>query len=95
MKDQTGILERIDTELSGCYELQPLVRRDGRGAFTKIYHEDIFRELGLATDFKEEYHSLSVRGVLRGLHFQVPPADHVKVVCCQTTSRWSAASWGR
>ena len=82
MQDKTGIMERIDTELAGCYELQPLVRRDSRGAFTKIFNQGIFKELGLATDFKEEYYSSSVKGVLRGLHFQIPPADHVKVVTC-------------
>ena len=48
----------------------------------KIFHADAFAEQGLATDFKEEYFSVSIKNVLRGLHFQTPPADCVKLVCC-------------
>lgn len=72
----------VETKFSGCYQLLPRVFNDERGRFVKTFHKDIFKEYGLETDFVEEYHSLSKRGVLRGLHFQTPPADHAKLVYC-------------
>ena len=78
----TKPFEKISTPLDGCFELQPIVRGDNRGSFVKIFHAETFAELGLATDFKEEYFSTSIKNVLRGMHFQTPPADHVKLVTC-------------
>lgn len=77
-----NIFENIATPLEGCFELQPIVRGDNRGSFIKTFHADSFAELGLADDWKEEYYSTSRKNVLRGLHFQTPPTDHVKFVYC-------------
>lgn len=63
-------------------ELQPKAFGDARGRFVKVFHEQAFRDLGLHTDFAEEYYSVSHRNVIRGLHFQTPPHDHVKLVYC-------------
>ena len=82
MKDKLGIIEKFETPLQGCYELQPIVRKDNRGSFTKTFHIESFKELGLEVEFKEELRSISIKNVLRGLHFQTPPADHVKLVYC-------------
>jgi len=71
-----------DTALSGCFEIQPRVMDDARGRFVKVYHAPAFSELGLATDFEEEYYSHSRKHVIRGMHFQTPPEDHVKLVYC-------------
>jgi len=68
--------------LAGCYELFPSVRRDARGLFVKTFHEEIYSAAHLATRFAEEYYSISKRRVLRGLHFQVPPHEHAKLVYC-------------
>lgn len=84
MKDSLGLFDRIDTQLEGCYEIQPVVRGDSRGSFTKTFHEYAFKELELATNFVEQYHSMSVKDVVRGLHFQLPPAEHEKLVYCVT-----------
>ena len=65
------LFEVRPTPLPGCCELQPAVRRDARGRFVKVFHQAAFAELGLRTDFVEQYYSVSRRGVLRGLHFQV------------------------
>jgi len=70
------------TKLTGCFEVQPRIFDDDRGRFVKVFHEDEFRKLGLETDFKEEYYSHSKRGVIRGMHFQLPPSEHVKLVYC-------------
>lgn len=72
----------IPTAIGGCFQLVPNIVRDERGSFVKVFHEDVFRAHGLATDYAEEYYSVSRRGVLRGLHFQVPPMEHSKLVYC-------------
>ena len=72
----------IKTPIKGCFELHPRVFQDDRGRLVKTYHEEVFASNGLATDFTEEYYSVSNQYVLRGLHFQLPPDDHVKCVTC-------------
>jgi dTDP-4-dehydrorhamnose 3,5-epimerase len=74
---------RLDpTPLPGCTVLHPDVHRDARGCFVKSFHHPEYTRLGLPTDFAEEFHTVSVTGVLRGLHFQRPPHDHLKIVGC-------------
>lgn len=73
---------RKNTKIAGCYELQPIVRKDARGRFVKVLHAPEFKKLGLETRFTEEYYSVSKKGVLRGLHFQEPPAALTKLVFC-------------
>lgn len=70
------------SSIPGCFEVQPRLLDDERGRFVKVFHSAAFARLGLATDFKEEYYSRSRKGVIRGMHFQTPPADHVKMVYC-------------
>ena len=77
-------MQFISTSLPGCYEIQPRVLSDARGFFVKTFHQEVFAERGLATDFAEVYYSMSHRRVLRGLHFQLPPHDHAKLVYCVT-----------
>ena len=71
-----------ETIIRGCYEVQPRIFDDARGRFVKVFHEDEFLKLGLETHFAEEYYSHSQRGVIRGMHFQIPPSDHAKLVYC-------------
>jgi dTDP-4-dehydrorhamnose 3,5-epimerase len=70
------------TSLPGVLEIKPAVMDDHRGVFVKTFHEDLFAECGLATRFAEEYYSVSRQRVLRGLHFQLPPHEHTKMVYC-------------
>lgn len=70
------------SRLHGCLELRPAAHRDDRGSFAKTFHASTFASLGLETEWKEHFYSVSARGVVRGLHFQVPPAAHAKLVCC-------------
>jgi dTDP-4-dehydrorhamnose 3,5-epimerase len=72
----------IATEIPGCYEILPGVADDARGRFVKVFHRAAFGELHLETEFAEEYYSVSRKRVVRGFHFQSPPADHVKMVYC-------------
>jgi dTDP-4-dehydrorhamnose 3,5-epimerase len=75
-------MELTATALPGCYLVQCDVIQDERGYFVKTYHRARVRELGLRTDWREEYYSVSARDVLRGMHFQLPPAEHAKLVHC-------------
>ena len=75
-------IEVIPTKIHGCYELRPTVVQDQRGFFAKIFHRPLWEQLGLCTDFDEEYATHSLAGTVRGLHFQVPPMQHHKVVLC-------------
>ncbi|MCF6764290.1 dTDP-4-dehydrorhamnose 3,5-epimerase family protein [Thiotrichales bacterium 19S3-7] len=72
-----------ELNMSGVYEISPRIVKDDRGAFVKTFHEGIFHQHGLLeTEFKEEYYSISKEATLRGLHFQLPPDEHVKLVYC-------------
>src|SRR6266513_972008 len=51
----------------------PKAHRDERGFFMEVYRADQFKELGLPTNFVQDNHSCSRKGVVRGLHFQWEP----------------------
>jgi dTDP-4-dehydrorhamnose 3,5-epimerase len=70
------------TKILDCYELQPAIFEDQRGRFVKTFHEDVFKSHNLENHFPEEYYSVSVKNVIRGLHFQLPPQEHTKLVYC-------------
>jgi len=74
--------ELVPTTVEGCLEIRPRVFRDDRGKFVKLFHEGLFEGHGLATVYEEQYYSVSLARVIRGLHFQVPPFAHVKLVTC-------------
>ena len=82
MRGAENRMEKKETGLPGCYELVPKVFRDLRGQFVKTFHRDWFRELGLPVTYGEEYTSTSHARVLRGLHFQLPPKAHGKLIYC-------------
>ncbi len=62
--------------------LEPKVFGDERGFFMETYRESYFKKLGLRVNFVQDNHSLSSKGVLRGLHFQrkKPQGKLVRVV---------------
>jgi dTDP-4-dehydrorhamnose 3,5-epimerase len=70
------------TGLAGCVRLTPRVVPDDRGLFVKTFQSSVFNSLRLDADWREQFYSRSRRGVIRGLHFQRPPADHAKLVSC-------------
>jgi dTDP-4-dehydrorhamnose 3,5-epimerase len=55
---------------------------DDRGVFVKSFNEDTFRQVGIGFELKESYFSTSKKDVIRGMHFQLPPHQHSKVVYC-------------
>lgn len=53
---------------------------DHRGEFVKTIHRESFEQAGVEWRFTESYFSVSAKDVIRGMHFQLPPADHDKLV---------------
>ncbi|PIV97294.1 MAG: dTDP-4-dehydrorhamnose 3,5-epimerase, partial [Flavobacteriaceae bacterium CG17_big_fil_post_rev_8_21_14_2_50_31_13] len=53
---------------------------DDRGLFVKTFHKNTFHQHNLAFEIRESYFSVSKRDVIRGMHFQLPPHDHEKLV---------------
>ena len=73
-------MERIETSLPGVYELRPLVHRDARGSLLETYHHAKFVDLGITDTFLQDNHSISSRGTLRGLHYQL---QHAQAKLCR------------
>ena len=73
-------MQRIETSLPGVYELRPVVHRDSRGAFLETYHQAKFADLGIKDTFLQDNHSISSRGMLRGLHYQL---QHAQAKLCR------------
>lgn len=73
----------IRTEIPDVLILEPKVFGDERGFFFESYNENAFRQAaGLTVNFVQDNHSRSQKGVLRGLHYQLPPATQGKLVRC-------------
>ncbi|MBI5700637.1 dTDP-4-dehydrorhamnose 3,5-epimerase family protein [Candidatus Saganbacteria bacterium] len=70
------------TKIAGCYEIEPIIHLDARGSLVKFFEEEQFLTHKLPTCFAEDFYSKSSKGVLRGMHFQTPPAAYSKIVCC-------------
>jgi dTDP-4-dehydrorhamnose 3,5-epimerase len=70
------------TELSiqGAYLIEPKVHGDDRGFFYETYRQDQFEKAGISTEFIQDNHSSSSKGILRALHFQVEPHAQIKLV---------------
>ncbi len=68
------------TLLDGIFEINNKKFEDYRGLFIKTFHEELFKENGLEYSFKESFYSISRKNVLRGMHFQLQPHDHAKLV---------------
>jgi dTDP-4-dehydrorhamnose 3,5-epimerase len=62
------------TYLRDVVVIVPDIFQDSRGFFSETFRADQFESLGLPTEFVQDNHSRSARGVVRGLHFQWEPA---------------------
>lgn len=76
-------MDFLEREFSGVFEIKCPRHQDIRGGFTKVFHSEFYAEAGISdVSFKEEYYSVSNKNVLRGMHFQIPPHHHAKLVYC-------------
>ncbi|MDD6844858.1 MAG: dTDP-4-dehydrorhamnose 3,5-epimerase [Clostridia bacterium] len=77
-----GQIKVEKTPIEGLYVIEPTVHQDERGYFVETYNQRDFEEAGLYYTFVQDNQSMSVKGVLRGLHFQkeFPQAKLVRVI---------------
>ena len=75
-------MQRIETALPDVFLIEPKVITDQRGFFLESYHREKYAALGIRDEFVQDNHSQSVRGTLRGLHYQLrhPQAKLCRVV---------------
>lgn len=74
-------LQVLQTEIADVKLILPRINRDHRGFFSETYNKAGLASLVAGLDFVQDNHSLSVeRGVVRGLHFQIPPFAQDKLV---------------
>ncbi|GGX91420.1 dTDP-4-dehydrorhamnose 3,5-epimerase [Vogesella alkaliphila] len=72
-----------ETGLSGLWLIEPRIHGDERGFFYESFHQQQFdAAIGHHVEFVQDNHSRSSRGVLRGLHYQLPPQAQGKLVRC-------------
>ncbi len=70
----------IDTALKGVKIIEPRVFGDARGYFFESFSQERFAREVFDTRFVQDNESRSCRGVVRGLHFQLPPHAQAKLV---------------
>lgn len=76
-------IERLETRLDGPVLIEPAVFGDGRGFFTESYRREVYAALGIDEEFRQDNHSRSRRGVVRGMHFQVGGGASKLVRCAR------------
>ena len=75
-------MEVIKTSIDGVVIIEPRIFRDERGYFFESFSQREFDEKVGHIDFVQDNESMSVYGVMRGLHFQRPPYAQSKLVRC-------------
>jgi len=70
----------IKTDFEGLRVLKCKTIKDRRGFFKKIFNSNQYEDNQLKSDFKEIYYTKSKKNVIRGMHFQIPPYEHCKLV---------------
>jgi dTDP-4-dehydrorhamnose 3,5-epimerase len=73
-------MQLIKTQLDGLLIIEPDFFKDERGYFFESYNREKFQQMGIDVTFVQDNESQSSKGVLRGLHFQVPPFEQGKLV---------------
>jgi dTDP-4-dehydrorhamnose 3,5-epimerase/CDP-3, 6-dideoxy-D-glycero-D-glycero-4-hexulose-5-epimerase len=74
------MIEATKTKFNGLYILSNKIHYDNRGSFKKLLSKDDFESMSLESNFSELYYSISKKDVIRGMHFQLVPKDHTKMV---------------
>lgn len=77
-----GQIKVTKAPIEGLYVIEPAVHGDNRGYFMETYNQRDMEEAGLTMNFVQDNQSMSVKGVLRGLHFQkqFPQGKLVRVI---------------
>jgi dTDP-4-dehydrorhamnose 3,5-epimerase len=73
-------MELIQTGISDLILIKPVVFEDARGYFYESYNKHSFKKAGVDFNFVQDNQSLSSRGIIRGLHYQLLPYAQTKLV---------------
>lgn len=73
-------MEFRESFIKDLFEITPRIFHDERGHFFESYNQKVFKEHGINGNFVQDNQSFSIKGVLRGLHFQRPPFAQGKLV---------------
>lgn len=68
-------------DLEGAYLIDPFYAEDQRGGFLKDYSSEVFLQFGIKHDLKEVFYTISRKGVIRAIHFQIVK-QQAKLVRC-------------
>lgn len=79
------------TEIDGVILAEPRVFPDERGFFLETYKKSEFYANGIEYDFVQDNHSISSKGVIRGLHYQLSPKPQGKLVRVIKGRAWDVA----
>jgi len=74
-------LKFIPQSIADVILIEPAIHGDDRGYFVETFRQDLFEEaIGYKVNFVQDNESKSTKGVLRGLHYQLPPYTQAKLV---------------
>lgn len=73
-------MQVTDTPVAGLKIITPKVFGDARGYFFEVWNRQAFHAAGLDYEFVQDNESCSMKGVIRGLHYQAPPFTQAKLV---------------
>jgi dTDP-4-dehydrorhamnose 3,5-epimerase len=97
-------MQVAETNIAGVKIITPVRHGDERGFFSEVFKENLLQRHGIDVHFVQDNHSLSAsKGVVRGLHFQIPPFAQAKLLRVTAGSvfdvavdiRWGSPSFGR
>jgi dTDP-4-dehydrorhamnose 3,5-epimerase len=69
-----------NTVIEGVFVINNFNASDDRGLFVKTFNKEVFENNNISFSIRESYFSISQKDVIRGMHFQMPPHDHEKLV---------------
>jgi dTDP-4-dehydrorhamnose 3,5-epimerase len=78
-------------EIPDLILIEPKIYYDERGAFFETYKESEFKQNGIVESFLQDNYSISKKGVLRGLHYQINPMAQGKLVRVIKGKAWDVA----
>jgi dTDP-4-dehydrorhamnose 3,5-epimerase len=85
-------MKATPTAIPDVLVIEPKVFGDSRGFFYESFNQEAFNKAtGLDVQFVQDNHSRSTKGVLRGLHYQLPPFAQGKLVRCTRGAVWDVA----